>query len=448
MRVLVTGGGGQLGGHCAPPSPTPRCSHRRGPSSTSPTPRRSTRPRLPARPGAARRRLDQRRRRRGRPRGCAARERRRLPPRRPGRSARQAGRLLDRLRLRRHAGDGYVESDPPGAARSTAPRSSPASGAAGEHPAPTWCARLGVRPGGATTSCARCCGSAASATSRWSTTSAAAPPTPATWPRPPASCSSLPARHLPPGRRRRLQLVRAAGAIVADAGLDARVEPMSSAELDRPAPRPACSILRSEHACTPRLPHWREGLRACLAALDHRLRRPSREADPGHGRLRLHRLALRPPHARRRAATSRWSNLDKLTYAGNPANLADVGGDARTASCTATSPTPRPWPGPPRASTRSSTSPPRPTSTARSSSAGRVHQTDVLGMHVLLEHAARARRPAACTSRPTRSTATSRRARLDARSDAAAAVVAVLGRRRPAATCRCSPPCAPTASTR
>jgi dTDP-4-dehydrorhamnose reductase len=58
------------------------------------------------------------------------------------------------------------------------------------------------------------------------------------------------------------------GAIVADAGLEARVEPMSSAELDRPAPRPACSILRSEHACTPRLPHWREGLRACLAALE------------------------------------------------------------------------------------------------------------------------------------------------------------------------------------
>jgi dTDP-4-dehydrorhamnose reductase len=56
-------------------------------------------------------------------------------------------------------------------------------------------------------------------------------------------------------------------AILAEAGLEARVESMSSAELDRPAPRPACSILRTEHACTPRLPHWREGLRACLAAL-------------------------------------------------------------------------------------------------------------------------------------------------------------------------------------
>src|SRR5262249_20248280 len=57
-------------------------------------------------------------------------------------------------------------------------------------------------------------------------------------------------------------------AIAADAGLGATVEPISSAELDRPAPRPACSILRSEHACTPQLPHWHEGLRACLAALE------------------------------------------------------------------------------------------------------------------------------------------------------------------------------------
>jgi dTDP-4-dehydrorhamnose reductase len=56
-----------------------------------------------------------------------------------------------------------------------------------------------------------------------------------------------------------------AAATVAAAGLPARVVPISSAELDRPAPRPACSILRSEHECTPRLPNWREGLAACLA---------------------------------------------------------------------------------------------------------------------------------------------------------------------------------------
>ena len=51
------------------------------------------------------------------------------------------------------------------------------------------------------------------------------------------------------------------------AGLDARVEPISSSELQRPAPRPACSILRTVHADAPRLPHWRDGLRDCLAAL-------------------------------------------------------------------------------------------------------------------------------------------------------------------------------------
>lgn len=56
-------------------------------------------------------------------------------------------------------------------------------------------------------------------------------------------------------------------AILAAAGLPARVEPITSAELQRPAPRPACSVLRSEHACTPRLPAWQDGLAACLQAL-------------------------------------------------------------------------------------------------------------------------------------------------------------------------------------
>jgi dTDP-4-dehydrorhamnose reductase len=58
-----------------------------------------------------------------------------------------------------------------------------------------------------------------------------------------------------------------ASAIIAAAGLTARVEPISSSELQRPAPRPACSILRPVHADAPRLPHWRDGLRDCLAAL-------------------------------------------------------------------------------------------------------------------------------------------------------------------------------------
>jgi dTDP-4-dehydrorhamnose reductase len=58
-----------------------------------------------------------------------------------------------------------------------------------------------------------------------------------------------------------------ASAIMQEAGLPARVEPISSSELQRPAPRPACSILRTVHAGAPRLPHWRDGLRDCLAAL-------------------------------------------------------------------------------------------------------------------------------------------------------------------------------------
>jgi dTDP-4-dehydrorhamnose reductase len=58
-----------------------------------------------------------------------------------------------------------------------------------------------------------------------------------------------------------------AEAIFAEAGLDTRVRRISSAELARPAPRPAYSVLRSEKPEAPRLPHWREGLRACLARI-------------------------------------------------------------------------------------------------------------------------------------------------------------------------------------
>jgi dTDP-4-dehydrorhamnose reductase len=58
-----------------------------------------------------------------------------------------------------------------------------------------------------------------------------------------------------------------AEAIFDGAGLSCRVIPISTAELGRPAPRPAYSILRSEHAETPRLPSWREGLLACLERL-------------------------------------------------------------------------------------------------------------------------------------------------------------------------------------
>jgi dTDP-4-dehydrorhamnose reductase len=55
-----------------------------------------------------------------------------------------------------------------------------------------------------------------------------------------------------------------AAAIFEEAGLDCRVRPIPSAELARPAPRPAYSVLRSERPGAPTLPHWRDGLRECL----------------------------------------------------------------------------------------------------------------------------------------------------------------------------------------
>ena len=61
-----------------------------------------------------------------------------------------------------------------------------------------------------------------------------------------------------------------AEAIFADAGIDCRVRRISSDELGRPAARPAYSVLRSERHGAPALPHWRDGLRACLERLDGR----------------------------------------------------------------------------------------------------------------------------------------------------------------------------------
>jgi dTDP-4-dehydrorhamnose reductase len=58
-----------------------------------------------------------------------------------------------------------------------------------------------------------------------------------------------------------------AEAIFEEAGLGCRVLRISTAELGRPAPRPAYSVLRSEREGAPVLPNWREGLRECLARL-------------------------------------------------------------------------------------------------------------------------------------------------------------------------------------
>jgi len=57
-----------------------------------------------------------------------------------------------------------------------------------------------------------------------------------------------------------------AEAIFEEAGLDTRVRRIATAELGRPAPRPAYSVLRSEKGA-PTLPHWRDGLRECIAAI-------------------------------------------------------------------------------------------------------------------------------------------------------------------------------------
>jgi dTDP-4-dehydrorhamnose reductase len=59
--------------------------------------------------------------------------------------------------------------------------------------------------------------------------------------------------------------------IFRQAGLDCRVHRAASAQLSRPAPRPAWSVLGSERD-GPRLPGWREGLAAHLASLPEEAR--------------------------------------------------------------------------------------------------------------------------------------------------------------------------------
>ena len=58
-----------------------------------------------------------------------------------------------------------------------------------------------------------------------------------------------------------------AEAIFVEAGLPTRVRRITTAELGRPAARPAYSVLRSEKRA-PTLPHWRDGLIECLARME------------------------------------------------------------------------------------------------------------------------------------------------------------------------------------
>ena len=51
-----------------------------------------------------------------------------------------------------------------------------------------------------------------------------------------------------------------------EAGIECRVRRITAEEYGAAAPRPAYSVLRSERGA-PALPHWQEGLRACLARL-------------------------------------------------------------------------------------------------------------------------------------------------------------------------------------
>ena len=57
-------------------------------------------------------------------------------------------------------------------------------------------------------------------------------------------------------------------ATFAEAGINCRVTPQSTADLGRPAPRPAFSALASTRSDAPVLPDWREGLRAHLARVE------------------------------------------------------------------------------------------------------------------------------------------------------------------------------------
>ena len=103
---------------------------------------------------------------------------------------------------------------------------------------------------------------------RSSTTSAARRPTSAILRRPrgrSSSCRTASTTSPPSGDATWADF---AEAIFEEAGLDTRVRRITTAELDPPrkAPRPAYSVLRSEKGA-PELPHWREGLRECMAAI-------------------------------------------------------------------------------------------------------------------------------------------------------------------------------------
>ena len=172
------------------------------------------------------------------------------------------------------------------------------------------------------------------------------------------------------------------------------------------------------------------------------------DAHPGHRRRRLHRLATSSRNLLATTRTTRSSVLDKLTYAGNLDNLRRSPSDPRyrfvqgdIADAGVVERAGR------RASTRWSTSPPRRTSTAGSSTPARSSRPTSTAPGCCSRRRARPGSSASCRSAPTRSTAQVADGRV-AGDRPARAAQPLRGRRRPAASCWCWPPTRRTACRR
>ena len=194
-----------------------------------------------------------------------------------GRRDRTPGDLpLDRLRLRRHArATAYVESDETGPLGLRRGRSSRAR----RRPRPptratSSCARPGSSASTGATSSTRCSASPTPRTRSWScATRSAARPTPATSRQALVSLARRRGLRDPPhGRRRALLVVRVRRRDLPPGQVECRVLSATSDMLDRPAPRPAFSVLVSEREHPILLPDWEEG----LAGLSRRARRVQR----------------------------------------------------------------------------------------------------------------------------------------------------------------------------